>query len=146
MHPKEARFALTRAYRFAASHFYYDAGLSQAENERLFGKCANRQGHGHDYRFEVTVRGPLQERTGMVIDMAVLDGLVEEHVRQVLDHRNLNLEVPFFAERQPTTENLALYVWLELAPRLPAGELARVRVYESDDLFADCEDPPVGLR
>ena len=142
MHSTPPRVAVTRTYRFSAAHFYYDAALSQAENERLFGKCANRHGHGHNYRLEVTVRGPLQTGTGMAVDLAALDRGVEAGVLSWLDHRNLNLEVPFFAERQPTSENLALFAFEQLRARLPGVEVARVRVYESDDLWAEFPGDP----
>jgi 6-pyruvoyltetrahydropterin/6-carboxytetrahydropterin synthase len=128
---------VTRAYRFAAAHYYHDASLSAAGNARVFGKCANRHGHGHNYRLEVILRGTPAPATGMLLDLRDLDRIVQEAVLEPLDHRNLNAEVPFFAAHQPTCENLAVWVWRALAGRVPAGLLATVRVHEADDLWAE---------
>jgi 6-pyruvoyltetrahydropterin/6-carboxytetrahydropterin synthase len=133
---------VTRSYRFAAAHFYWDDALPPEDNERLFGACANRHGHGHGYRLEVTVRGPVDGRTGMVMDLGALDRAAQDGVLRAVDHRNLNHEVPFFAGRQPTTENLAVFAWQELAARLQGARLVRVRVYESDDLYAEYGGDP----
>ena len=135
---------LTRTFRFAAAHYYYDPRLSDAENRAAFGKCANRHGHGHNYRVDVTLAGTPDPRTGMLIDLVALDRIVDERVLQAADHRNLNLEVDHFASRLPTTENIALWVWerLEDAFQGWSCRLARVRVHESDDLHADVEGSP----
>ena len=132
-----ARVRLKRRYRFTAAHFYWDASRSAAENERVFGKNANRHGHGHDYRVEVVLHGMPDASTGMLIDLRELDAIVQEVVLQPLDHRNLNHEVEWFANRQPTCENLTLFVWSALARRLPSGLLEAVSVRETDDLEAE---------
>jgi 6-pyruvoyltetrahydropterin/6-carboxytetrahydropterin synthase len=129
---------VARTYRFAAAHYYHDPALSPADNLRVFGKCANRNGHGHNYRLEVILRGTPAAATGMLIDLRRLDGIVQEAVLEPLDHRNLNLEVAWFADHQPTCENLAVWSFAALAPLLPAGILAAVRIHESDDLWAEC--------
>lgn len=128
---------LTRKCEFSAAHYYYDPSLSEAENQRLYGKCANRNGHGHNYTLEVTVRGAVDPTTGFVIDLKELKELMNREVMEVLDHRHLNLEVAEFARCNPTTENLAVFIWQRLAGRLQAAELHRVRLYESHDLFVD---------
>jgi 6-pyruvoyltetrahydropterin/6-carboxytetrahydropterin synthase len=128
---------LTRRADFSASHYYYDPALSPEENVRLFGKCANRNGHGHNYTLEVTVKGAVDPRTGFVVDLKDLKDVMEREVIAAMDHRHLNLEVPEFRDRIPTTENLAVVIWDRLHPRLQVARLHRVRVYESDDLFAD---------
>lgn len=128
---------LTRKVEFAASHFYYDPELSPEENQRLFGKCANQNGHGHNYLLEVTVRGTPDARTGMVLDLKELKHLLEREVMEVMDHRFLNHEVPAFAARMPTTENIAVEIWRMLDGKLPSGRLHRVRLYETHDLFVD---------
>jgi 6-pyruvoyltetrahydropterin/6-carboxytetrahydropterin synthase len=128
---------LERTYRFTAAHFYWDASRSAAENERLFGKCANRHGHGHDYRLEIVLQGSPDPATGMLFDLRELDRIVADAVLQHLDHRNINHEVEWFASRQPTCENLALFVWSVLAGQLPSGLLASTRVRETDDLAAE---------
>jgi 6-pyruvoyltetrahydropterin/6-carboxytetrahydropterin synthase len=141
MNEPKIQQSLTRRYCFAAAHYYYIGSLSPAENERLFGKCANKDGHGHDYRLEVTLCGPVNEHTGMLLDLRELDRIVEEAVLRHVEHRNLNRQVPFFASHQPTCENLARWAWQELHGRFPGCRLARVRVHESDNLHADCEAP-----
>lgn len=138
---QEPVVSLTRRYSFSAAHYYRDPAATEAENTRLFGKCANPHGHGHNYRVDVTLRGTPDARTGMVLDLRRLDALVHEHVIEPLDHKHLNLQVPYFAGRQPTCENLALWVWQVLSQALPAGLLDTVRVHETDDLYAECRGP-----
>ena len=128
---------LTRQAEFSASHFYYIPALSSEENERLFGKCANRNGHGHNYVLQVTVKGEVDPRTGMVLDLKELKEILEQDVMQAMDHRFLNHEVPPFAESIPTTENLAVEIWRRLAPRFAPGRLHQIRLYETPDLFVD---------
>ena len=128
---------LTRQAEFSASHFYYLPALSPEENLRLFGKCANRNGHGHNYVLQVTVKGEVDPVTGMVLDLKELKDILERDVMQVMDHRFLNHEVPAFAAAMPTTENLAVEIWRRLAPSIAAGRLHCVRLYETPDLFVD---------
>src|ERR1700721_2694636 len=98
---------LTRKAEFSASHFYWNNAFSPEENERVFGKCANRNGHGHNYTVEVTVEGEVDRETGFVVDLKWLKGVMDHEVVQVYDHRHLNLEVPEFRQTIPTTENIA---------------------------------------
>ena len=128
---------LTRKAEFSASHFYHNPELSPGENARLFGKCNNPNGHGHNYRLEVTVKGEVDTRTGMVLDLKELKELLEREVLDVLDHRFLNHEVAAFAGSIPTTENIAVEVWRMLAGKFSSGRLHRVRLYETQDLFVD---------
>lgn len=108
---------LTRRYRFSASHRLDAPGLSEEENRELYGKCNNPHGHGHDYALEVTLRGPVDAESGRMADLAALDALVREQVLEPFDQRNLNTEVPAFALRVPTTENLAIEIRSRLAGR-----------------------------
>lgn len=98
---------MTRRYRFSASHRLHSPVLSEAENESLYGKCNNPFGHGHDYVLEVTVAGEVDERTGLLCPLAALDRLVEAKVLNSFSHRNVNRDVPQFAQLVPTTENIA---------------------------------------
>jgi 6-pyruvoyltetrahydropterin/6-carboxytetrahydropterin synthase len=132
---------LVRSYRFSSAHFYWDPRLGLEENEKLFGKCANRHGHGHDYRLDVVLRGVPDPATGMLLDLRELDRTVTGAVLDRLDHRNLNHEVEFFARRQPTCENLAVYAWQSLAGQLPAGLLEAVRIHETGELVAEYRGP-----
>ena len=128
---------VTRRVEFSASHFYHNPQLSPEENRRLFGKCNNPNGHGHNYALEVTVMGEIDPTTGMVVDLKDLKRLLEREVLQILDHRCLNKEIPEFATTIPTTENIAVQIWDWLAPNLTRGKLHRVRLYETSDLFVD---------
>lgn len=123
---------LTRRYRFAASHRLHAPALSEEQNRRLYGKCNNAYGHGHDYVLEVTVEGPV-DASGQVADRAALDGLIQKHVLDCMDHRNLNADVAEFAERVPTTENLASVIEKRLGDHWTLrARLARLRISETD--------------
>ena len=128
---------LTRRAEFSASHFYHNPKLSAEENQRIFGKCSNPHGHGHNYTLEVTVAGEVDETSGFVIDLKQLKDVMNREVIDGLDHRHLNKEVPEFRDKIPTTENLAIAIWDRLATKLRGAKLHRVRVYETDDLFVD---------
>ncbi len=131
---------LTRAVQFAASHRYYRPEWSDEENRRRFGSGALPEGHGHNYRCEVTVAGPIDAQTGMVMDLPELDRLLDEEVVSRFHDRHINTAAPEFAPGAalPTTENLAVYVLTKLSPRLPAHvRLHRVRVQEDSDLWSE---------
>ena len=120
---------VTRAYGFSAAHRLADPSRSDEENRRIYGKCANPEPHGHDYRFEVTVRGALDPKLGTVTDLSALDAAVGELVVAPFDHRYLNVEVEPFDRVLPTGERIAERIWQLLAARVP--KLARVVVYET---------------
>jgi 6-pyruvoyltetrahydropterin/6-carboxytetrahydropterin synthase len=128
---------LTRKAEFSASHYYHNPAFTPEENLRVFGKCSNLNGHGHNYTLEVTVKGEVNPNTGFVVDLKDLKDTMNREVVDAMDHRHLNKEVPEFAKQIPTTENLAIAIWQRLQPRLQLAKLHRVRVYESPDLFAD---------
>jgi 6-pyruvoyltetrahydropterin/6-carboxytetrahydropterin synthase len=133
---------LTRKADFSAAHFYWNPAWGEEENQRVFGKCANRQGHGHNYTLEVTVEGAVDPVSGFVVDLKLLKEIMEREVVSIYDHHHLNHEVPEFLATEtsatvPTTENIAIAIWRRLAGRIPGAKLHRVRVYETPDLFAD---------
>lgn len=128
---------LTRKAEFSASHFYWVDTWTQEQNERAFGKCANRNGHGHNYTLEVTVAGEIDPVTGFVVDLKELKEIMEREVVGVYDHRHLNHEVPEFKTMMPTTENIAIAIWRRLEGKIPGAKLVKVRVYEMEDLYAD---------
>jgi 6-pyruvoyltetrahydropterin/6-carboxytetrahydropterin synthase len=132
---------ITRKAEFSASHVCRIPEFSDAENRRLFGDGANPNGHGHNYIVEVTVEGEPDEVTGMVMDLKSLKDILEEEVVGPMDHRFLNREVPPFDQVIPTTENVAQEIWRRLEPRLssPSTKLAKVRLFETDDLYVDVE-------
>lgn len=124
----------TRRFSFSAGHRYHVPAWSADENARRFGRLTVP--HGHNYTLDVTVRGPIDRHTGMVIDLSELKRVVQETVVERFDHADLNAD-PLFRERVPTTENIALAVWELLAPKLGPDRLARVRVWEDPTLFVD---------
>jgi 6-pyruvoyltetrahydropterin/6-carboxytetrahydropterin synthase len=115
---------LTRKAEFAASHYYHNPEFTPEENRRIFGKCNNPNGHGHNYMLEVTVKGEVDARSGFVVDLRQLKEIMH---REVLE----------FAEEIPTTENIAIAIWQRLAGKLKTAQLHRIRIYETPDLFVD---------
>ena len=123
---------ITRLLHFCAAHRLAHPDWSDDENRRVFGDCANPNWHGHNYELEVTVAGPIDAHTGYVMDLKDLKDLVKERVVDDLDHRNLNLDVPWLRGTMPTTENLAVRIWERLAPHIPApAALERVLLRET---------------
>jgi len=124
----------TRAYTLSASHRLHSESLSEEENRAAFGKCNNPFGHGHNYRIEVTVGGPIDSETGMVMNMADLDHIVNEHLLARFDHANLNLD-PLFQKLVSTTENFCIAIYDLLKPILSQAALETVRIEETENNF-----------
>lgn len=128
---------VTRRFEFSAAHRYWRSEWTPEQNERVFGKCANPHGHGHNYTLDVTVRGAVDPITGMVMNITELKRVVGE-VLEEFDHRHLNEDTPYFRERIPTTENIVRVLWGLIAARLqPDVTLARLRLFEMQDLWAE---------
>ncbi|KAG9350277.1 hypothetical protein JZ751_026631 [Albula glossodonta] len=136
---------ITRVQSFSACHRLHSKSLSEEENRKIFGKCNNPNGHGHNYKVEVTVRGkdyrtlfrdsvhPQIDRvTGMVMNLTDLKKHIEEAIMIPLDHKNLDEDVPYFADVVSTTENLAVYIWDSLVKLLPPGLLYEIKIYETE--------------
>jgi 6-pyruvoyltetrahydropterin/6-carboxytetrahydropterin synthase len=121
---------LGRRYRFAASHRLHSPHLGEAENRRVFGKCNNPYGHGHNYVVEISLSGDVDPATGMIANLADLDAFVERRVLQEFDLKSLNKDVPAFHEKVPTTENLCIEIFQRLKT-FPTAKLERVRVEET---------------
>ncbi|XP_035202130.1 6-pyruvoyl tetrahydrobiopterin synthase [Oxyura jamaicensis] len=133
MAPPAARLArLSRAVSFSACHRLHSKSLSDEENLKLFGKCNNPNGHGHNYKVIVTVRGEIDPVSGMVINLTDLKEYMQQAIMEPLDHKNLDKDVPYFAEVVSTTENVAVFIWENLKRLLPMGTLYKVKVYETD--------------
>ena len=134
--------ALTRRYRFPAAHALRRDDRDEPWNERVYGKCANPAGHGHDYGLEITVTGEIDPATGQLVSRDFLDGLVAERVLDRFGHNLLNAD-PVFSERVPTAENIALVVGEMLGPALAAQgvRLARVRLDETRKNSFEIGDP-----
>jgi 6-pyruvoyltetrahydropterin/6-carboxytetrahydropterin synthase len=132
---------VTRQVHFNAAHRLHNPARSAAWNRATFGPCNNPRWHGHNYVLEVTVRGVPDPDTGYVIDLGELKRVLDEAVITACDHRNLNEEVPWLRGIIPTTENLVVAFWQQIVPRLPSGELHRVRLFETPRNFADYYGP-----
>jgi 6-pyruvoyltetrahydropterin/6-carboxytetrahydropterin synthase len=128
----EPKLELGRRYKFAASHRLHSAQLSEEENCRVYGKCNNPHGHGHNYVVEVAVSGTVDPATGMIVNLADLDGYVEREVIEAFDHKSFNEDVPAFREVVPTTENVCKEIYQRLK-RFPKAKLERVRVEETSN-------------
>ena len=131
---------LTRRATFSASHYYWNDSWSAEKNQQVFGRCANRNGHGHNYTLEVTVAGDPDPVTGFVVDLKWLKDVIEQEVLAAYDHRHLNIEVPEFAAKIPTTENMAIAAWQRLEPvidKVGGATLSRIRMYETPEIFAE---------
>lgn len=127
---KQLQVVLTKRYRFAASHRLHNPAFGEDENWRVYGKCNNPYGHGHNYVVEVSVSGPVDPATGMIAHLGELDAFVERAVIEPFDQRYLNEEVPAFHERVPTTENLCIEIYSRLKG-FPGARLEGIRVEET---------------
>src|SRR5579863_9653798 len=123
---------LGRRYHFAASHRLHSARLSEAENQRIYGKCNNPRGHGHNYTVELCFSGAVDPVTGMIANLSDLDAFVNERVIEPFDHRSLQDEVPAFRESVPTTENLCMEIFHRLKS-FPKAKLETVRIEETSN-------------
>jgi 6-pyruvoyltetrahydropterin/6-carboxytetrahydropterin synthase len=132
MMPESLHAELGRRYHFAASHRLHTGKLSEEENSRVFGKCNNPYGHGHNYTVEVRFSGAIDPATGMIANLADLDSFVNERVIEPFDHRSLQDEVPAFREAVPTTENLCIEIFRRLKT-FPVAKLEAVRVVETSN-------------
>lgn len=131
---------LTRRATFSASHYYWVDAWTAEKNQQVFGRCSNRNGHGHNYTLEVTVAGEPNPATGFVVDLKWLKDVIDERIMAAWDHRHFNLEVPEFAAVVPTSENIAIAAWRRLEQAVSGAGNARlsaVRVYETAEIFAE---------
>jgi 6-pyruvoyltetrahydropterin/6-carboxytetrahydropterin synthase len=137
---------LTRIVHFSAAHRYYRPEWSDSRNSEVFGACANPYGHGHNYALEVTVAATPDPVTGFSIDLGELDSILQTHVRQPLDHQHLNHSVTDFRDGGliPTTENVVIWIWKQLEPKLTTARLVRLRLREDAELFVDYFGEPQG--
>ncbi len=131
---------VTRKEHFNAAHKLYNPSWSKEKNEQVFGPCANENWHGHNYELEVTVKGEIDEETGYVIDLKVLRDIIRERIIKKVDHKNLNLDVPFLSGKMASTENFAVAIWNELVHDIENGrsiKLHAVKLYETNRNFVE---------
>lgn len=127
----------TRLVRFNAAHRVYNPAWSDERNQATFGKCNNPNWHGHNYTLEITIEGEVDPDTGYVMDLGELKRIAEAELIRHLDHKNLNLDVPFMAGIIPTTENLVLACWRVLAPHVAPARLARLKLWETENHYVE---------
>jgi 6-pyruvoyltetrahydropterin/6-carboxytetrahydropterin synthase len=130
---------VTRRMHFNAAHRVHNPELSDEENDRLFGRCNNPNWHGHNYILDVSVAGPIEARTGYVMDLAALKRVVQEAVIDKVDHRNFNLDVDFMRGVIPTAENIVVVCWRLLAPRVAPARLVRLVLWETPNNYVEYE-------
>ena len=133
------RCSVTRRVHLNAAHRLYNPNYSDEWNRTTFGKCANANFHGHNYDLDVTVEGEVEPETGYVMDLTILQKIVEEKLIRHLDHKNLNVDVPWFKDLNPTAENIAIVAWRQICPAIPAGLRLRLRLWETPRNYVEYE-------
>jgi 6-pyruvoyltetrahydropterin/6-carboxytetrahydropterin synthase len=129
---------LTRREHFNAAHRLFNPDWSKEQNELVFGKCANENWHGHNFELFVTVKGTPSLDTGFIVDAKLLSKIINTYVIEVLDHRNLNLDVPFMEGKICSIENLVYEIWLQLKPQMPVGvSLHCLELVETPRIFVE---------
>ena len=130
---------ITKKYHFCASHKYGNADWSEEKNLEVFGKDYNT--HGHNYILEVSVTGPIDQGSGWLVDLQKLSKLVNSRVVNVLDHSQIEVDIEWFKGKQPSSENILIWAWNEIAPRMEQGTLHRLRLVETHSIFTDYYGP-----
>jgi 6-pyruvoyltetrahydropterin/6-carboxytetrahydropterin synthase len=133
------KVTVTRRMHFNAAHRVHNPALPESENDRLFGRCNNPNWHGHNYVLDVSVAGPVDERTGYVLDLGILKQIVQEHVIDKVDHKNINLEVDFMSGVIPTSENIVVNCWRVLQPCVAPARLTRIVLWETPNNYVEYE-------
>ena len=129
---------LTRKERFNAAHKLWVEEWSEEKNKEVFGKCSNKNWHGHNYWLYVTIKGVPDPVTGFIMDVKKLGAIIKEVIIEKVDHSNLNLDVDFIPSGlQPTTENLVILFWKELEPKIKKGQLHCIKLYETEKIYAE---------
>jgi 6-pyruvoyltetrahydropterin/6-carboxytetrahydropterin synthase len=129
---------ITRIEHFNAAHKLFNPNWSREKNEEIFGKCANENWHGHNFNLYVTVKGEPNAETGFVYDAKKLSIIIKEHVTDVLDHKNLNIEVDFMKNKICSIENLVIGIWNQLKPQMPSDVILHsLKLYETDRIYVE---------
>jgi len=131
------KITVCRKAHFNAAHKLFNKKWSKNENNKVFGKCSNENFHGHNYELIVKIYGEIDKATGMVIDLSLLKKIIEKEVEEELDHKNLNLDIPYFKKTIPTTENLAIYIWKKLNKAIELNCKITVILYETPRNFVE---------
>ena len=131
------KITVCRKAHFNAAHKLHNKNWSKEENTKVFGKCSNENFHGHNYELIVKIYGEIDQNTGMVIDLSYLKKIIEKEIEEELDHKNLNLDIPYFKNIIPTTENLAIYIWKKLNKAIELNCKITVVLYETPRNFVE---------
>ena len=131
------KITVCRKAHFNAAHKLHNKNWSKEENTKVFGKCSNENFHGHNYELIVKIYGEIDQNTGMVIDLSYLKKIIEKEIEEELDHKNLNLDIPYFKNIIPTTENLAIYIWKKLNKAIDLNCKITVVLYETPRNFVE---------
>ena len=129
------KVTVSRKAHFNSAHRLYRKEWSMEKNDAVFGKCNNPNFHGHNYELIVSVTGEIDQETGYVIDTKILSDLIKEYIEEAFDHKNLNLDVPEFADLNPTAENIAIIIWQKLRKHIDANKDLEVVLYETPRNF-----------
>lgn len=133
---------ITRRATFSASHRLFNPSFSDEQNQAMFDKCANPNGHGHNYTLEVTIEGTPGKDTGYVLDLKVLKAIMKKEILDQVDHKHLNHDVEFMKGVIPTAENIAIAFWNVLAPKIPQGKLHAIRLQETENNTVEYRGEP----
>ena len=129
---------LTRLEHFNAAHKLYNPNWDKEKNEAVFGQCANENWHGHNYELYVTIKGKPDKKTGFLFDVKKFSLIIKENILDALDHKNLNVDVPFLKGKMCSTENVAIAIWKQLKPQLPKNvKLHCVKLYETPRIYVE---------
>ena len=130
---------ITKKYHFCASHKYGNSNWSEEKNYEVFGKDYNN--HGHNYILEVSVTGPIDPDSGWLVDLQKLNVLVRSRIVDVIDHSQIEKDIEWFKGKQPSSENILVWAWNEIAPRIEQGTIHRLRLVETHSIFTDYYGP-----
>tara|TARA_B100001939_G_C16633988_1_gene484678 strand:- start:123 stop:530 length:408 start_codon:yes stop_codon:yes gene_type:complete len=131
------KITVCRKAHFNAAHKLYNKNWSKEKNTATFGKCSNDNFHGHNYELIVKLYGEIDKETGMVFDLAKLKGIIKSEVEDLLDHKNLNIDIPYFNDKIPTTENLSIFIWEKLRKAIDIDCKISVILYETPRNFVE---------
>jgi 6-pyruvoyltetrahydropterin/6-carboxytetrahydropterin synthase len=131
------KIAVSRKEHFNAAHRLFNTSWSNEKNDAVFGKCNNPNYHGHNYEIIVTLIGEIETETGYVFDMKLLSDLIKEHILNHFDHKNLNLDVIYFKDLNPTAENIAMVIWRILRQQIDEKFELKVKLYETERNFVE---------
>ena len=132
---------IVRKEHFNAAHKLLNPNWSDEKNKEEFGVCSNENWHGHNYEIEVTVKGEINHETGFIVDLLYLKKIVQKNVIDILDHSQFDVEVDWFKDKQPSSENLVIFIWNQIVKDFDSAKLHRVRLHETPTIFTDYYGP-----